>query len=180
MRQTIERVKYLVLGALLASLGLWVFAVTLPHTFSPGQEIKSAEMNENFQALKDAVDALEAKVDSIAAGQKAAPTKAGVLAYALVYLDGGLGSKFNPTGRDIRIDHPANGEYHVTFEGVNLSNAVVLVSGYEDPMYVGTTDNACYVREIRGETVKVLCYDLNDSAAAGTPEDTDFVVLALR
>lgn len=55
-----NKLKYLLLGAFLAASGLYVAAVGLPFTFAPGQVIKSAEVNANFGALKQAIDALEA------------------------------------------------------------------------------------------------------------------------
>ncbi|RIH84726.1 hypothetical protein Mterra_01906 [Calidithermus terrae] len=51
--------KHFVLGAALAASGLYVVAVSLPHTFAPGTPIKASEVNANFGALKTAADALE-------------------------------------------------------------------------------------------------------------------------
>jgi hypothetical protein len=54
-------VTYLLLGALLATLGLPVAAsLNLPHTFAPGTPIRSADVNANFDALAEGIDALEA------------------------------------------------------------------------------------------------------------------------
>lgn len=51
--------RHFVLGAALAASGLYVVAVSLPHTFAPGTPIKASEVNANFSALKTAVNALE-------------------------------------------------------------------------------------------------------------------------
>lgn len=45
---------YLILLITLLSLGIWGIAITIPHTFSAGDVIRAADMNENFTALNDA------------------------------------------------------------------------------------------------------------------------------
>jgi len=60
---------YILLGALLVALGLPVLAtVTLPHTFTPGTPIKSSEVNANFQALAEGIDALDASKQNAVTG----------------------------------------------------------------------------------------------------------------
>jgi hypothetical protein len=45
----------------------------VPHVFSPGFPARSGEVNENFQALADAITALEAKVASLETATTAPP-----------------------------------------------------------------------------------------------------------
>lgn len=52
--------KFLLVWAL-ALTGLILMGLTIPNTFAPGTTISSAEMNANFDAVKAAVDALEAQ-----------------------------------------------------------------------------------------------------------------------
>lgn len=57
-----NNLKFFFLGAALVATGLWGMAVTIPNTFTSGEALSSAKLNENFTALKTAVDALEAAV----------------------------------------------------------------------------------------------------------------------
>jgi cell division protein FtsB len=52
------RVQGIVLGLLMPSLV--VAALELPHTFKSGEVISASEMNENFEALREKIEALEA------------------------------------------------------------------------------------------------------------------------
>lgn len=51
------RVQGIVLGLLMPSLV--VAALELPHTFKSGEVISASEMNENFEALREKIEALE-------------------------------------------------------------------------------------------------------------------------
>jgi hypothetical protein len=55
-----SNLKYFFAGVFVVASGLWVLAVTIPNAFIPGTPIKSAEVNANFSALKNAVDPLQA------------------------------------------------------------------------------------------------------------------------
>jgi hypothetical protein len=55
-----KNLKYFALGAAIVAAGLGAMAVTIPNTFSSGQVISAAGLNDNFTAVKTAVDALEA------------------------------------------------------------------------------------------------------------------------
>ncbi len=184
MKRTVQKTKYFVLGALLATMGLWGLAVTLPHAFNSGDEIKSAEMNANFQALKNAVDALEAKLSKVSASQKAPPTKVGALAYVLVKANGTKwsGYEFNPSGT-ITTTRTSQGKYKVHFNGLALGGGIVLVSTY---LGTGTNasfqDNVCHVRSFGGSTVNVECFDMDSANGQdiGMPQDASFSVLVIR
>jgi hypothetical protein len=55
-----SNLKYFFTGVFVVASGLWVLAVTIPNAFTPGTPIKSAEVNANFSALKNAIDPLQA------------------------------------------------------------------------------------------------------------------------
>lgn len=44
------------LTVVMASVGLYAYAVTVPHTFTAGTTALASEVNANFQALEDAID----------------------------------------------------------------------------------------------------------------------------
>jgi len=52
-------------GAVLLGLAAIAQAVTKPHTFSSGQPALASQVNENFDALFDAVTAVETKLDTV-------------------------------------------------------------------------------------------------------------------
>ena len=58
-------VKYLFIAIVVIVLGIWAAAVSIPNTLNPGDVISSSQLNENFTALKTAIDALEATVGSL-------------------------------------------------------------------------------------------------------------------
>ncbi len=176
MKQGVQKLKYLVLGAVLASVGLWALAVTLPHTFSPGDEIKSAEMNANFQALKDAVDALETKLSAVEAAQKALPSKTGQLGYAWVKRDGTLGVPFvfMSNGNTPTASKSATGVYEVTFPDFDLDGGHVQVSAYMQN--AADRDNLCVIDYWTQTKVVLRCTD----AQTGNLEDTPFTLLVLK
>jgi len=178
VKQGIQKLKYLVLGAVLASIGLWALAVTLPHTFSPGDEIKSAEMNANFQALKSAVDDLEAKLSAVQAAQKALPSKSGQLGYVWVKRDGTVNPTyaFMSNGNTPTVNKTGAGTYEVTFSGFNLVGGHVQVTTYVQD--APDQDNICAIDVWTATTVTVQCVD--SDAGAGTLQDTSFTILVLR
>ncbi len=178
MKQTVAKIRYLVLGALLASIGLWALAVTLPHTFSPGDEIKSAEMNANFQALVDAVNELEAKLDAVSSGLMALPSKSGQLGYAWVLEDGSVGANwtFMSNGNTPTASRVGAGTYDVTFPDFVLDGGHVQVTTYVKAN--AHQDNICSVDYWTGDTVRVICVD--QDGGVGTLQDTAFTVLVLK
>lgn len=53
--------RNLALGLALGTFGLYALAVTIPNTFAPGTTISASQVNANFNAVKTAVNGLEAK-----------------------------------------------------------------------------------------------------------------------
>jgi hypothetical protein len=64
-----KNLKHIVLGFALGSFGLAALAVTIPNTFTSGKVISSSEVNANFAALKNAVDALDVTSVGITQGR---------------------------------------------------------------------------------------------------------------
>ena len=187
-----QKLKYALLGFLVAALGLWGLAVTIPNTFADGDVVSSSKMNQNFQALKNAVDTLEAKVatledklSAVGPGQKALASKDGAMGRALVRWNGG-GSvsidndwSFNSSGAGIVPARTGTGTYQVDFldlaaTGTPFGTAVA--STRDD------TGVRCEAWSVKNESVTspdvrvlVECRD-----AAGTLTDTSFRVLYVR
>jgi len=163
-------VKAFMLGASAALLGLGAYglAVTIPHSFAAGTTISSAQVNANFQALKNAVD-------------KALMSKNGRYGYAW-YNQPATASytitnqyTFNSAGGAITGARASAGVYSVTFNGLGISGQEggnVQVTSY------GGGANFCKVAawdSMTGGnfTVTVNCYD-----HAGAPVDTQFTIQA--
>lgn len=95
------------------STAAWVvaaaaWAVTIPNTFSPGQVARSGEVNANFDALKTAVDALEAKLQYMTVVEGALVGLAGphvIFEGANVHIRSGAGS----TDEDQCVDDGCSG-----------------------------------------------------------------------
>ncbi|WP_456413315.1 hypothetical protein [Oceanithermus profundus] len=162
-----QKLKYALLGFLVAALGLWGLAVTIPNTFSSGEVVSAAKMNENFQALKDAVDALEAKLAEQQAMWAALPTRQGFpRAYVAVDFDGAVLESFNTTGGAVGVTRVGPGRYDVDFGDV----AVVYKL---NPLAITalTDGRRCYANSLGG-VLKVLCRD-----PAGNLADSQFWVI---
>ena len=179
MKRAVQKTKYFVLGALLATMGLWGLAVTLPHAFNSGDEIKSAEMNANFQALKNAVDALEAKLSAVQASKKALSSKTGQLGYALVFRNGAVNSvySFMSNGNTPSVTKlPGNGLYKVTFPGFYLPGGHVQLTTFVQTS--AEQDNICAIKTWGANYINVQCVD--SDAGNGIPQDTGFTILVLK
>ena len=180
----LQKTKYVLLGVFLSALGLWGLAVTIPNTFADGDVVSSSKMNENFQALKNAVDTLEAKLEAM--NQKALVSAEGALGRALVRWDGQNATaavdttwSFNASGGQITVDRLSQGRYNVTFEGLAQGNKPfgTALAGSRDP-----AGGNCNVTTVKNEAdnapdviVGVRCFD-----AAGALQDGDFRVLYIR
>jgi len=177
-----KRFKYLALGLFLGTVGLWGLAVTLPHTFAPGDELKSAEMNANFQALRDAVNALEAKLAAVEAGMLALPSQQGKLAYVFVTSDGTADAdyQFNSAGGAITARKALRGYYEVTIPNLALNPTGDHGGNVQVTAYGGTAVVCKVFRWITPDpgtdtTVEVYCYD-----TAGARANSAFTLLAVR
>ncbi|XOB98421.1 hypothetical protein ACMC9I_11070 [Deinococcota bacterium DY0809b] len=194
-----QKLKYALLGFLVAALGLWGRAVTIPNTFQSGDVASAAEMNQNFTALKNAVDTLEAKVAAletakadlesklaaVTAGSLALPSRDGALGYYQA-LTGGApmagADYFNSSGGaiDYAFDNTSY-EYTITFEDLGRGTAasgspgVALVS----PMGAQVYKRACKATVNDSATnaiITVYCYDLD----TGDPTPSTFSLLYVR
>ncbi|ADR37630.1 hypothetical protein Ocepr_2181 [Oceanithermus profundus DSM 14977] len=186
-----QKLKYALLGFLVAALGLWGLAVTIPNSFSSGEVVSAAKMNENFQALKTAVDTLEAKVaaledklSAVGPGQKALASKDGAMARALVRWNGTSVSvdnlwSFNSSGSGITATRTGPGEYQVDFLDLAAANTPYGTA------VASTRDNTgvrCEAWSVTNEgntapDVRVLVECRNPSGAL---TDTSFRVLYVR
>ena len=164
----------LVFGLVLVFSG-WVAAVDLPYTFSPGQEIKSSEMNANFGALKDAIDALEAE---------ALRSQEGVLAYAFYGWSANprpgkwtVIYSYNSTGADVISDHVSAGVADITFRKIDLYHASIQVTAMSE-----TVPGVCVLGSSPDDdgiddTVRVRCFDLSAGASLA---DIAFVITVIK
>ncbi|WP_287372064.1 hypothetical protein [Oceanithermus sp.] len=181
----LQKTKYTLFGIFLAALGLWGLAVTIPNSFSSGEVVSAAKMNQNFQALKAAVDTLESKVgaletdnadlkdklSALQAGMKAVASKTGQFGYALVNADGTLwpDANFDSSGSAVTSSKSATGLYFVTFPGLDLMRGTVMITD-ADPM------SRCTIGFWNQTQVSVECYDV----ATGNPVDAAFTVLVVK
>ena len=134
----LQKTKYIFLGIFLAALGLWGLAVTIPNSFSSGDVVSAAKMNQNFQALKAAVDQLESKVTdlettttALQTEQDGLPTRQGFpRAYAFINGDATVEHQFSTTGATISVSRPSSGSpvgrFIVDFgdEDIDLGDAI--------------------------------------------------------
>ena len=131
----LQKTKYIFLGIFLAALGLWGLAVTIPNSFSSGDVVSASKMNQNFQALKAAVDQLEGKLTdlettmtALQAEQDGLPTRQGFpRAYVHVHSDGTVLDAFSTTGASISASHPSTGKYDINFGDETIDNDPVSV-----------------------------------------------------
>ncbi|WP_457632674.1 hypothetical protein [Oceanithermus desulfurans] len=156
----LQKTKYTLFGIFLAALGLWGLAVTIPNSFSSGEVVSASKMNQNFQALKAAVDQLESKVATLEANWAGLPTRQGFpRAYVGVRVDGVIYDQFSTTGSAISVNRLSSGRYLISFgdENVYIANDPALV--------VPTTlDRVC---KYGSATPKMLveCQDLSGAYA---------------
>jgi hypothetical protein len=163
-----QKLKYALLGFLAAALGLWGLAVTIPNTFSGGEVVSAAKMNANFQALKDAVDTLEAKVAALESERDAQKTQTGMPRAVLsVYRDGTVLKSYNTTGGAITVTKTGTGQYTIQFSDETIDeNDVVAVT----PEMVG---NRVCGAGYSASNLLVWCYDFN----TGNFADSDFYLV---
>ncbi len=193
-----QKLKYALLGFLVAALGLWGLAVTIPNTFADGDVVSSSKMNQNFQALKNAVDTLEAKVAAletakadlesklaaVTAGSLALPSRDGALGYYQALNTGGpIGGAeyYNSSGGIIDPGYdPTTHEYTVTFAGLGRGGAagspgVTMVTAMGAQVYK-TSCKASVNDSGSDAVVTVYCYELD----TGDPTPSTFALLYVR
>lgn len=180
--------KHFALGALIATIGLWATAVNIPNTFSGGTTVSASAMNANFAALKQAVDALEAKVSALG-NNLALASKEGKMGYAWIdnaTADSSVPSAsyaFNSSGGAVTVVRSGSGIYKVSFAGLgaggSTSGGTVQVSAYIAPgkgIFIAPIPRSCNVVDWGSSAanidINVRCYDL-----AGTLVDSRFTVL---
>ncbi len=186
----LQKTKYIFLGIFLAALGLWGLAVTIPNSFSSGEVVSASKMNQNFQALKAAVDQLESKVaaleadnadlkdklSAVQAGMKAVASKTGQFGYAYVVANGSLSTSasFNSSGSGVASLKVGTGDYEVSFLGLDTGEGTVMITT-ADPS--SQCVNFYWEYDPTGATtVFVKCYDI----ATGNPVDAAFTVLVVK
>lgn len=177
----LQKTKYILIGIFIAALGLWGLAVTIPNSFSSGEVVSAAKMNQNFQALKSAVDQLESKVAALETAKATLETKVAALeanwdnlptrqgyprAYVSVDDDGSIFHQFSTTGATISVSHPITGRYDIDFgdEHIYYQNDPVSVV----PMSDG---RVCRSSSVNNDLL-VYCQDLS-----GNPADSEFWVI---
>jgi len=171
------KVRDFALGAFLVALGLWGLAMTLPHTFSPGDEIKASEMNANFGALKAGVDSNAARLSQVGALEKALPSREGKVAYAYFGHESGawrIISYYNSTGGAVTVQVNGPGDYDVTFEGFDLTEGMVQVTSGQLPPRLCVLNTRLHMETVT-DTVNVRCFDL-----AGNLRVSHFVITAMK
>ena len=175
-------------------LGVWalvatafvLMGVTIPHTFSAGDVISASEMNENFAALKQAVDTLEGSVETLgrdlaSAQAEIASLRADVnmlrsplrigspLAFALIGADGTIAAQWTSTGNPLSVDKPlgTTGVYNIT-----LPDRIAFeVDGHAVTLTPTDDGRQPIIMQDRGN-LSVLHHD-----ADGAPVDSTFQVL---
>jgi hypothetical protein len=173
--------KSFALGASLALglLGVYALAVSIPNIFAGGDVISAAKMNENFAAMKTAVDALEAKVTTLETKTAAlesfrtglATAKGSIRAFAVVNgfpAVGSIQNQFTSVGAAITFSRTGVGRYRLTIPGEDIfiqSDPVVLTA---------ISDSVCGYSSVSGDLL-VECRNL-----AGTDVDTVFIAVVFN
>ncbi len=165
--------KWLVaLGAVFVP-GYVLGAVDLPNVFAPNTPIVAAEVNANFAELERAVEALEARVDSLPSPVGVeTPLNKAYWTWAQCSTSGCTVSgsyDYNPDGALPTVTRSGVGAYSVSFPGGNLNGGTVQVSAYG-------SNARCNIGSWGATNVNVQCYAGNGVTAA----DSSFTVLVLR
>ncbi len=108
------------LGALavLVPLIVWAAPITTPNTFTAGTVVSSSQMNDNFTALTNGINAIDTRVTALEA-KMSPPTAAGVFAYVgTSTADGAITKTFNSKG-SANSYAGTGGNYTVTLGGID-------------------------------------------------------------
>ena len=116
-------------------VAVWALALTafllmgmrIPYSFTPGSTISSAEMNANFDAVKDAIDLLEKDVADLRVRSRF-PGR--VVGMARVTWGGYLVKSWMENGETPIVTHWDTGEYMINWPGedVNLNKRVMFAT----------------------------------------------------
>ena len=148
--------------------------VTIPNDFTAGTAASANQVNENFAALKSAVDTLQTQVAALQAANPL-PSQSGRLAYAFVNNDASVLRSFNSSGGTNTAVVDVDPKYTVTLPGLADAGSVggnvqVTASGQlafcqADPDAIGLDI-----------VVIVTCYD----DVVGNSIASDFTILYLQ
>ncbi len=104
--------------AVFVPLILWAAPITTPNTFTAGTVVSAAQMNDNFTAVTNGVNALDTRVTALEA-KMSPPTAAGVFAYVGTSVaDGAITKTFNSKGGTNSFTG-SGGAYTVTLGGID-------------------------------------------------------------
>ncbi|MGE5181307.1 MAG: hypothetical protein ACM31C_04570 [Acidobacteriota bacterium] len=104
--------------AVFVPLILWAAPVTTPNTFTAGSVVSSSQMNDNFTALTNGINAIDTRVTALEA-KMSPPTAAGVFAYVgNSAANGAITKTFNSKG-GTNSYAGTNGAYTVTLGGID-------------------------------------------------------------
>ncbi len=148
--------------------------VTIPNTFTAGTIASADQVNENFAALKTAVDTLQTQVATLQAANPL-PSGAGRLAYAFVNEDGEVVRSFNSSGGTNSAVVNADPVYTVTFPGLADEGSFdgnVQVTGANNLAYCVADPDASGSDIV----VTVSCYNSD----VGNTVTADFMILYLQ
>jgi hypothetical protein len=156
------------LAGLVVPTTLFASTVVLPHTFVGGSTASASEVNENFQALADAVNDNDARIAALEAVHPL-PSAYGEVGYATTSdALGTLSGSFNSAGGVVTVTDPGSG-YLVTFEDLSCplgEGAATVVP------YVSSTSLACRVERQEDNAfgnceLLVRCFDSEGSVRDG-------------
>lgn len=157
-------------------------ALTIPNSFTAGTPIKASEMNENFAAIKEAVD----KKQEAPARGVYTTSFGGQTGYAAINCSTNctVFSSYNSSGGNTSVTRHGTGHYTVSFAGLGtwcslpaicLADGVVQVTAYgDDSRYCKLMGWSTRNPSAEG-TATVTCH-----AANGAASDSNFMISLTR
>lgn len=163
--------------AVFVPLILWAAPVTTPNTFTAGSVVSSSQMNDNFTALTNGINAIDTRVTALE-GKMSPPTAAGVFAYVGNSTgNGAITKSFNSKGGTNSYTG-TNGAYTVTLGGIDCGSSTG--TGIAVSQAAGASGINCRVNGDWGNVgtdcrVFVGCFD-----TTGTLTSTPFSLIYLK